>query len=527
MKNIRNFCIIAHIDHGKSTLADRFLEITGTVPKNKMRPQMLDQMDLERERGITIKLQPVRMKYKNFILNLIDTPGHMDFYYEVMRSLGAVEGAILLVDAVKGIQAQTLSNLHLAQKQNLKIIPVINKIDLPNARTKEVEQEVKQLLKTKKIIKISAKFGTNIEQVLEEIISEISCPKKKSFLVFDAFYDSYKGVIAYVRANQDIFGDVGIFTPEMKKTKKLSAGEIGWIATGEKNLENYLQKIGWQTPQPMVFASIYPSQDHDFNILKSSFNKLKLNDAALSFQEESSGALGRGFKCGFLGMLHLEIIIERLKREYNLDLVVTTPQVEHQGNNEPWVKLDIITPKKYLGQIMNLFKKIRGEYKDTKYLEDILNIQYQAPLADIITDFHDNLKSASAGYASMSYQTLGMRPGNLVKLEVLIAHEPVKALEQIVPKEFAFARAEKLAEKLKKLVPRQNFAVAIQVAIDGRIVARETISALKKDVTGDLYGGDYTRKKKLLVKQRKGKKKLEKFGRVNLGSEVFIKLLKR
>lgn len=530
MKNIRNFCIIAHIDHGKSTLADRFLEITGTVPKEKMRPQMLDQMDLERERGITIKLQPVRMEYKNYVLNLIDTPGHMDFYCEVMRSLEAVETAILLVDAVKGVQAQTLSNLHLAQKQNLKIIPVINKIDLANARTEEVEQEIKKLLDINKIIKISAKFGINVEQVLEEIINHCPAPKtsNKNMLIFDAFYDSYKGVIAYIRANKEITGEVGIFKPEMIKTGQLKPGEIGYLETGEKNLEKYLEKIGWQNPQPMVFASIYPTEDDDFSVLKSSLHKLKLNDAALSFQEESSGALGRGFKVGFLGMLHLEITVERLKREYNLDLILTAPQVNYVGNQEPWVELEIISPSEYLGQIMNLLKNLRAEYQEMQYLSSKqIIIKYEMPLADIITNFYDNLKSASSGYGSMSYKPIGYRPGDLVKLEILIARQPVKALAQTVPKEFALARAKNLAERLKEIVPRQNFAVAIQAAIDGRIVARETIPALKKDVTGYLYGGDYTRKMKLLQKQKRGKKKLEKLGRVRIPSEVFVKLLLR
>lgn len=526
MKNIRNFCIISHIDHGKSTLADRFLEITGTVPKEKMRAQMLDQMDLERERGITIKLQPVRMKYKNFILNLIDTPGHMDFYHEVERSLKAVEGAILLVDAVKGVQAQTLSNLHLVQKQNLKIIPVINKIDLPNARIKEVEKELQELLGAKEIIKISAKKNINIDILLEKIIKEIPMPKN-NYIIFDAFYDKYQGVVAYIKANKKLSGNIGIFKPQMTSVKELKPGEIGYIATGEKDLEKYLAKIGWQKPQPMIFASIYPSEDSDFNVLKKSLSKLKLNDAALDFQEESSKALGRGFKCGFLGMLHLEIIIERLKREYNLDLIITAPQVNYKNNKEPWVKLEIITPKKYFGPVMNLLKNLRGEYKDTKYLENILNIQYEIPLADIITDFYDNLKSASSGYASMSYEPIGYKPGDLVKLEVLLAGEPIKALEQIMPTKFAYNKAKRIAQKLKELVPRQSFAVAIQIAINHRIITRETIPALRKDVTKGLYGGDYSRKKKLLVKQRKGKKKLEKFGRVNLPSEVFVKLLRR
>ncbi|PIP17026.1 MAG: elongation factor 4 [Candidatus Portnoybacteria bacterium CG23_combo_of_CG06-09_8_20_14_all_37_13] len=530
MSNIRNFCIIAHIDHGKSTLADRFLEITGTVPKQKMRPQMLDQMDLERERGITIKLQPVRMNYKGYILNLIDTPGHMDFHYEVMRSLEAVEAAILLVDAVKGVQAQTLSNLHLAQKQDLRIIPVINKIDLTNARVKEVEQEIKKLLDTEKIIKISAKFGTNIEQILEEIINLCPAPKtsNKNMLVFDAFYDSYKGVIAYIRAFKQINGAVGVLLPKMKKIGVLKPGEIGYLETGEKNLEKYLAKIGWQNPQSMVFASIYPAKNDDFSVLKSSLHKLKLNDAALSFQEESSGALGRGFKAGFLGMLHLEITAERLKREYNLDLILTAPQVNYINDQEPWVALEIISPSEYLGPIMNLLKNLRAEYQETQYLSNKqIIIKYEMPLSDIITDFYDNLKSASSGYGSMSYKLIGYRPGDLVKLEILIAHQAIKELEQIVPKEFAYAKAKNLAEKLKEIVPKQNFAVAIQVAIDGQIIARETIPALKKDVTGYLYGGDYTRKMKLLQKQKRGKKKLEKLGKVNLPSEVFMKLLRR
>lgn len=527
MKNIRNFCIIAHIDHGKSTLADRFLELTNTVPKNKMHNQVLDQMDLERERGITIKLQPVRMKYKNFILNLIDTPGHMDFYNEVMRSLQAVDGAILLVDAAKGIQAQTLSNLELAKKNNLAIVPVINKIDLPNARTQEVEQELQNLLGKQKILKISAKLGTNIYDLLEQIIKQMPAPKKQNKnIIFDAFYDSYQGVIAYVKANKKIENNAGIFTPKMQKTTALNPGEIGWIATGEKNLEHYLEKIGWEKPQPMVFASIFPSQESDFNLLKQALLKYKLNDYAFDFQEESSNALGRGFKCGFLGMLHLEIVLERLKREHNLDLIITSPQVNYIKNTEPWVDLEIIAPSKYLGPILNLLKNLRGEYQDTKYLEKNILIKYKMPLSDIISDFYDNLKSVSSGYASMSYKPIGYKKGDLTKLEVLIAKEPVKALEQIVPKKFANNKAKNLAKKLKAIIPKQNFAVAVQIALDGRIAARETIPALRKDVTSGLYGGDYSRKKKLLVKQRKGKKRLEKFGKVNLPNEVFVKLLR-
>ncbi len=554
MKNIRNFCIIAHIDHGKSTLADRFLELTKTIDKGKMQDQVLDQMDLERERGITIKLQPVRMEYKDHILNLIDTPGHMDFYWEVMRSLGAVEGAILLVDAVKGVQAQTLSNLRLAQEKNLKIIPVINKIDLQNARVQEVEQEISELLKIdkKNILKVSAKTGTGVENVLDAIIKHVPLPVHKktsqNILVFDAFYDSYKGVVAYIRVlnsnlqkqpNQQI----GVFKPQMTFVNKLNPGEIGYIATGEKNLEQYLAKMGFTKPLPMVFASLYPMDQANFHTLKDALNKLKLNDASLDSQEETSKALGRGFRCGFLGMLHLEIITERLKREHGLDLVVTTPQVNYKIEKrkniirEPWVKLEIIVPLKYMGQVMNLLKNLRGAHKASNYLSnEILNIEYEIPLADVICGFYDNLKSASSGYASMSYQPLGMRNGDLVKLEVLLARERVPALSQIVPREFAQARARKLAKKLKDLIPKQNFAVAVQIVLRsvfednfniglGRVLARENISAMRKDVTSGLYGGDYSRKKKLLEKQKKGKKKMESIGKVRISSDVFVRLL--
>jgi GTP-binding protein LepA len=557
VKNIRNFCIISHVDHGKSTLADRFLELTKTVAPEKMREQLLDQMDLERERGITIKLQPVRMEYKGFILNLIDTPGHMDFYSEVERSLRAVEGAILLVDAVRGVQAQTLSNLYLAQKQNLAIIPVINKIDLSNARISEVEQELANLLKIEKdrIIKISAKQGRNINQVLEAILKYIPAPKGDSgaplkTLIFDSFYDSYKGIIAYVRVLDGILKkekqEIGVFKPQMLPTDKLKAGEIGYIATGEKNLEQYLEKIGWEKPEPMVFASLYPYEDSDFNFLKEAINKLKLNDAAFYTEEESSSALGRGFKCGFLGMLHLEIVVERLKRESNLDLVVTLPKVNYEIDTkqkiikEPWVNLKIITPQTYLGKIMEILKQLRGEFQNTQYLSnERLIIEYNTPFSDIISDFYDKLKSASSGFASMNYKVIGQRKGDLVKLEVLLAQERIQNLSQIVPKEQAFKRARKLALALKQHIPKQNFAVAIQIILGdifedvqlknmqgGKIIARETIPALRKDVTAKLYGGDVTRKRKLLEKQKKGKKKMMVRGKVKIPGDVFIKLLK-
>jgi len=558
MENIRNFCIIAHIDHGKSTLADRLLEITDTIPPEKMKEQILDQMDLERERGITIKLQPVRMEYKGYILNLIDTPGHMDFRSEVERSLKAVEGAVLLVDAVKGVQAQTLSNLYLAQKQNLAIIPVINKIDLPNARIPEVEEEISNLLKIEKdkIIKISAKNGNNTEKVLEEIIKEIPPPTGDQnaplkTLIFDSFFDSYKGIIAYIRVLDGILKkekqEIGIFKPHLVPVNELKAGEIGYFATGEKNLEKFLEKIGWEKPKPMVFASLYPREDSDFNILKDAINKIKLTDSALFSEEESSPVLGRGFKCGFLGMLHLEIVVERLKRESGLDLIITVPRVNYEilknerVVKEPWVNLKIITPKSYLGNVMNLIKQLRGEYIKTDYLSsDNLIVEYNIPLADIITDFYDKLKSATSGYASMIYKSIESRVGDLAKLEVFIAREYFQGLSQIVPSSQSFQRARQLAVSLKELIPKQNFAVAIQIVLGdlfdnqgniktgkSNIIARETIPSLRKDVTGYLYGGDYTRKKKLLEKQKKGKKKMEARGKVNIPSDVFIKLLRR
>jgi GTP-binding protein LepA len=554
MDKIRNFCIIAHIDHGKSTLADRFLELTNTIPKEKMKDQLLDQMDLERERGITIKLQPVRMEYKGYILNLIDTPGHMDFYLEVKRSLKAVEGAILLVDAVKGVQAQTLSNLYLAKEFDLSIIPVINKIDLPNARIKEVEEELANLLEIDKreIIKISAKESTNIEKVLDVVIDKVPAPEgnldgsiKK--IVFDSFYNSYKGIISYVRIFDGVLKDsnyeIGMFKPQMSPTKELKAGEIGYIATNEKDPDSYLKKVGWEKPQPMVFASLYPYQESDFDVLKEGINKLKLNDAAFYAEVESSSALGRGFKCGFLGMLHLEIIVERLKREYDIDLTVTTPKVSYEIDEknqiikEPWVNPKIITSQDYLGGVMKLLDQIRGEHQKTDYLgKDRLIIEYNTPLADIISDFYDKLKSVSSGYASMIYESIGMKEGDLVRLDVFVADDKIKNLSRIIPKEEAYKKARKLAVDLKELIPRQNFAVPIQVTLGnvfveedkkGKIIARETIPALRKDVTGYLYGGDYTRKRKLLEKQKKGKKKMKAEGKVNIPSEVFVKLLKK
>ncbi len=632
--NIRNFCIIAHIDHGKSTLADRFLELTKTVEDRKMKEQLLDQMDLERERGITIKLQPVRMIYnvkmsnktseiqypifnsdtqnesskpisQRYILNLIDTPGHVDFSYEVSRSLAAMEGAILLVDATKGIQAQTLANLYLALEQDLVIIPAVNKIDLKNAMVEKVTAEIAELLGVgeEEIIKISAKQGTNIEKVLEAIIEKVPPPQtdfKKPLraLVFDSVYDSYKGIIAYVRIidgqikpfekikmmaakSETETLEVGIFNPKLEKTDLLKAGEIGYIATGLKEInkcrvgdtitnlfssrefplckrrsEGFLEKIiplaGYKEIKPMVFASVYPTEGGDYLELRAALEKLKLNDASLSFEPESSPALGRGFKCGFLGMLHLEIITERLSREYNLDLIVTTPSVKYkiiksngekqsifspadlpdpsliEKIQEPWVKLEIITPKEYLGQVMNFTENYRAEYQNTGYLtSDRTILTYEIPLSDIIVDFHDGLKSVSSGFASLNYELIGYRAGNLIRLDILVAEEKMSAFSRIVPEKDAYSIGRKTAERLKDLIPRQNFAIAIQAAIGGKIIARETIQPFRKDVTAKLYGGDVTRKRKLLEKQKKGKKRMRSFGKVEIPQEAFVAVLKK
>ncbi|MBU1255458.1 translation elongation factor 4 [Patescibacteria group bacterium] len=588
-QNIRNFCIISHIDHGKSTLADRFLEITGTIEQREMRKQFLDTMDLEREKGITIKLQPVRMKYNEYVLNLIDTPGHVDFTYEVSRSLAAVEGAILLVDASQGIQAQTLANLHLAQEQNLIIIPVINKIDLSHAQVEESVKELSQLLKIdeKDILRISAKQGTNIEQVLKAVIEKIPAPKGNikdplRALIFDSIYDSYKGVVAFIRVvdgqvkawdrikmkasgkQADII-EVGVFRPQLSKTDMIQAGEVAYIATGLKELDqcrvgDTIISInakteslpGYKEIRPVVFASFYPAETDNHDLLKDSLAKLRLSDAALQYELESCEGLGRGFRCGFLGMLHLEIILERLKREYNLNLVVTSPSVSYQiidkkensfiisspedlpepnqitETKEPWADLEIIAPNRYLGQVMKLLEGIRNEYKDTQYLspERVL-IKYQAPLNEIIIDFYDKLKNTTAGYASMSYEVADYRSADLVKLDILIAGEKTEAFSRIVHKQRLEKEARALVKRLKEVIPKQLFNVALQAVVGGKVIARETISAMRKDVTGYLYGGDYTRKKKLLEKQKKGKKKMKAIGKVNIPQEVFLKVLRK
>lgn len=608
--NIRNFVIISHVNHGKSTLADRFLELTKTVSKEKMRPQYLDMMDLEREKGITIKMQPVRMTYilnsRPYILNLIDTPGHVDFNYEVSRSLAAVEGAILLVDASKGIQAQTIGNLELAREQNLVIIPVINKIDLTWAKIEETEREITDLLKInpQEIIKVSAKESTNVEKVLDRIIKKIPMPdvgenKELKALIFDSKYDPYKGVLAFVRifegevkTGDKIYllqagiesqvKEVGVFKPQLSAVAKLTAGEIGFIATGIKIASKV--KVGetiasnpetkplpgYQEPQPKVFLSIYPENFNEsaevssplssrpakktdaFELLKSSLEKLKLTDASLDFKPELKEGLGRGFQTGFLGLLHAEIISERLKREFGLNIVLSTPSVIYKVvtqngkerfiytsadwpersqislSQELWVKLQILTPLSYLGQVTELLGNMESRYQRTNYLgTGKAELIYEMPLREIITkNFYDKLKSISQGFASMNYQILDWRPADLVKLDILILGKKEEIFSRIVPTKEAYQEGERIIRKLKETLPAQLFPIPLQAAIGGKIIARETIKARRRDVTAPLYGGDYTRKRKLLEKQKKGKKELAQKGKIRIPAKVFLEIFK-
>ncbi|MDO8663421.1 MAG: translation elongation factor 4 [Candidatus Wildermuthbacteria bacterium] len=591
---IRNFCVISHVDHGKSTLADRFLELTGTIQPAKMMPQYLDSMDLERGKGITIKMHPVRMEYKEYILNLIDTPGHVDFSYEVSRSLAAVEGAILLVDATQGIQAQTLANLELAKRQKLVIIPAINKIDSPQAKIKETKEELSGLLNVveSEIFEISGKYGTNVEKLLEAVIEKVPPPSGDSqkplrALIFDSKYDPYQGVIAYVRIvdgrvkptekiyllQAEVEGEVketGFFKPELKPSAELVAGEAGYIATGIKEpgqvrVGDTITKItnsklqitnveplpGYKEPRPMVFASIYPENPDDFELLKVALAKLKLNDAAFTFEADTKEALGRGYQCGFLGTLHAEIITERLRREFGLSLVISSPQVLYKIVNqagkelfiyspsdwpeqgqvkealEPWVGLEIITPLNYLGPISEILKALETNFVKTEYFgKDKVILFYEAPLRKIIVGFYDNLKGASQGFASMNYEVLGYRQSDLVKLEILIAGKKEEVFSKIVEREDAGKEGQKITLKLKEVIPSQLFAVSIQAVISGKIIARETISAKRRDVIAPLYGGDYTRKKKLLEKQKKGKEKLKGRADIRIPPEVFLKIFK-
>jgi len=593
--SIRNFCIVAHIDHGKSTLADRFLELTGTVQPQKMKEQLLDTMDLEREKGITIKLQPVRMNYelngKKYILNLIDTPGHVDFSYEVSRSLAAVEGAILLVDATQGIQAQTLANLYLALEQGLSIIPVVNKIDMPNADPESTAKEIERILgQSEEIFYISAKTGEGVQKLLKAVIKYFPPPishqeNNTQALIFDSIYDVYKGIILFVRVmggeikKNDIVRllgsgtetnvlELGFFNPEMKSCDILRTGEIGYIATGLKDiklcrvgdtiaLKKYVDETtalpGYRPSVPMVYAGVYPVDTEKYEDLREALNKLNLNDAAFTFEPETSTALGRGFKIGCLGLLHLEIVKERISREFLLEVVLTTPSVRYRVKEknknewkeissishmpdqsvieiieEPWVEAEVITPRGYMGGVIKLLENHRGIYQSTEYLQaERAIIRYQLPLSEVIMNFYDKLKSVSAGYASLNYISLGFRRGDLVKLDVLIAGEKKESLSRIVPKDRAYNEGKNLASMLKKNLPKQQFTVSIQAAIGSNILARETLSAMRKDVTAKLYGGDRTRKDKLLNKQKKGKKRMKEQGKVSIPSEVYIQLMRK
>ncbi len=592
--NIRNFCIIAHVDHGKSTLADRLLQLTGTLSEREMTDQVLDSMDLEREKGVTIKASAVRMHYtardgQTYELNLIDTPGHVDFSYEVSRALQACEGALLVVDASQGIEAQTLANLYAALEADLVIVPVINKIDLVSARPDEVAEDIGSLLGVppQEVIRISAKEGVNIQAVLEAIVANVPSPRGNReaplrALVFDSHYDSYKGVIAYVRvvdgelrvsdslhlmsSGVDVKPvEVGIFAPALQPTGSLSAGEVGYIATGLKTVRearvgdtitNTLCPAteplpGFRHPKPMVFAGIYPSEADDYQDLREALEKLQLNDASLVYQPETSQALGYGFRAGFLGLFHMEIIQERLEREYDLDVVFTAPTVAYEvlwrdGTaqmvsspaelpeesdiveiREPWVNIEIITPLEYYGAIMDLVTKRRGEFKGQDYpAPHRVQLHYQIPLSEIMVDFFDELKSRTRGYASLDYQFAEYRPDDLQKLEILVNGEPVDALATIVHRKDAYHKGQRMITKLKELIPRQLFEVAIQASAGGRVISRANVKPLRKDVLAKCYGGDITRKKKLLEKQKRGKKRMKRIGNVEVPQEAFMAVLR-
>ncbi len=594
-KFIRNFSIIAHIDHGKSTLADRLIEMTGVLTKREMENQVLDNMDIERERGITIKSQAVRMKYKakdgnEYELNLIDTPGHVDFNYEVSRSLAACDGAVLVVDSSQGVEAQTLANVYLALDNNLEILPVINKIDLPNARPEEIKKEIEDIIgiPAEDAPCISAKSGLNVEQVLERIVTDLPSPsgeetKPLKALIFDSIYDNYKGAIAYVRikdgqvkAGQEMvlmstgkiftITEVGYFEPgSYLPTKELKAGEVGYIAASIKSLSDVrvgdtitLKEEpakeplpGYKKVNPMVYCGIYPIDGSDYENLKVALEKLKLNDAALEYEPETSGALGSGFRCGFLGLLHLEIIEERLDREFDLSLITTSPSVIYKVHKtsgeivelynpsdmpspneidymeEPMVQAEIITPKDYVGGIMEICQNRRGIYIDMKYLdENRVTLIYELPLNEIIYDFFDTLKSKTKGYASFDYELKEYQRSDLVKLDIWVNGEGVDALSFIVHRDSSYEKGKKMVEKLKGVIPRQLFTIPLQAVIGGKIIARETISAMRKDVLAKCYGGDITRKKKLLEKQKRGKKKMRQIGNVEIPQEAFLSVLK-
>jgi GTP-binding protein LepA len=592
--HIRNFCIIAHIDHGKSTLADRLLEFTGTVSKRELLEQTLDQMELEREKGITIKAQAVRMSYQalngeTYELNLIDTPGHVDFTYEVSRSLAACEGALLVIDSTQGVEAQTLANLYLAIESDLAIIPVINKIDLPSADPERVKQEVTDIigLPAEECILASAKEGIGTRDILEAVVKQVPQPSGSvdaplRALVFDSHYDAYKGVIAYLRvvdgqlyqderlslmasgSSADIL-EAGYFQPRLISSGTLTTGEVGYIATGFKHVKDcrvgdtvtvpaalgHIEPLaGYQPAKPMVFAGLYPVDSNDYPELRDALDRLQLNDAALSYEPETSNALGFGFRCGFLGMLHMEIIQERLEREYNLDILATAPSVEYHATTmdgemvpvdnpsempnageiekieEPVMDISIFTPSRYIGTIMDLVTTRRGTYKDLKYIEaERVLLTYVMPLAELIIDFYDQLKSRTQGYASLDYTFIGYREAELVKLDILVNTVPVDALSLIIHKDNAYHQGRALVEKLRGLIPRQLFEVPIQAAVGARVIARETVKAMRKDVLSKCYGGDITRKRKLLEKQKEGKKRMKMVGSVEIPQEAFMAVL--
>jgi GTP-binding protein LepA len=592
---IRNFCIIAHIDHGKSTLADRLLQVTGTLSEREMQEQVLDSMDLEREKGVTIKASAVRMNYtardgQSYEMNLIDTPGHVDFGYEVSRALQGCEGALLIVDATQGIEAQTLANLYLALEADLEIIPIVNKIDLPAALPDDVAEEIENItgIAAEDVILISAKTGENVEQVLEAIVQRVPPPAEDPeaalrALIFDSHYDSYKGVIAYVRLFEGTLNDrqwikmmandvtaepieIGIFDPFMEPVQQLTAGEVGYVATGLKTVRECRvgdtittrdnpasQPLpGYAPPKPMVFAGFYPTEGEDYALLKEALERLQLNDASLVYEPETSAALNFGFRCGFLGLFHMEIVQERLEREYDLDLVATAPSVRYEvvmsqtgevriidspadlpdeGTieeiREPWMHVQIFTPEDYYGVVMDLVMKRRGEFIGQEYpTPGRVVLKFDLPLAEMIVDFYDKLKSNTRGYASMDYEIAGYRAADLVKLEVLVAGTTVDALAMIVHRDDAYNRGQKLVTQLRKLIPRQMFEVPIQAATGKRVISRANVKALRKDVLAKCYGGDVTRKRKLLEKQKKGKKRMKMIGQVEVPQEAFMAVLR-
>jgi GTP-binding protein LepA len=593
MNNIRNFCIIAHIDHGKSTLADRLLEFTNTVAGKEMQAQVLDNMDLERERGITIKSHAIQMNYKHkgeeYVLNLIDTPGHVDFSYEVSRSIAACEGALLIVDATQGIQAQTISNLYMALEDDLEIIPILNKMDMDNAMPEEVEDQIVELLgcKPEEIIRASGKTGMGVDEILEAIIERIPAPKGDpeaplQCLIFDSVFNSFRGIIAYfkivngtikkddlvkfVNTGKEYYAEeIGVLKLDLLPTKTLSAGNVGYIISGIKTSKEvkvgdtitHVKRpcdtsiAGFQEVKPMVFAGVYPIDTEDFEDLRASIEKLQLNDASLTFEAESSVALGFGFRCGFLGMLHMEIIQERLDREFNMNVITTVPNVSYKVYTkrdelfevhnpsglpdiilidrieEPFIRASIITRTDYIGQIMTLCLGKRGELIKQNYISgNRMELIYDLPLGEIVFDFYDKLKSISKGYASFDYHMNGFRPSRLVKLDILLNGEPVDALSSLIHADNALSLGRRMCEKLKELIPRQQFDIAVQAAIGAKIIARETIKAVRKDVTAKCYGGDITRKRKLLEKQKKGKKRMKQIGNVEVPQKAFLAVLK-